>query len=447
MWSRFIGSSRLVVGLAIVGAVAIGLVGWAYSGSASANTGATCAAPEGHHGCHVDPTTTTAKPTTTTAKPTTTTAKPVTTTAKPTATTKAGTSTTGATTDTTASSSSTTGTATSSESTTTSSESTTTSLASTTSSELTTSSVPTTVSASPAGSEVPADPTTSLRYLDQNNCLKCHGDPSLTKKQADGTSISLYVDTGDLPQAVHRYQDCTACHTSSPHEVQTPLTKLSQAEKCGSCHKYQYGQYMNSVHGAPQPGGNSDPATCADCHSADANPHNVVRVLDPSASTYPKNIAQTCAKCHDDPALMDKYGIVEKVYDSYMRSFHGKAMKLSPETATIQQLDTATCVNCHGAHNIKAVADPAAPVAGMDNLLRTCQLCHPGAGPEFVNGFLGHKAANSDLLPEVYWGGTTFYIFSRAMLAGGVLIVATSISLRGVPRIVRKFKRRNKKGE
>lgn len=283
-------------------------------------------------------------------------------------------------------------------------------------------------------------------YLDTNNCLACHGDPSLTKQRADGTSISLYVNAADLPQAVHHYQDCTKCHTNNPHEVQTPLSKLSLAEKCGTCHQYEYGQYMNSVHGVPQPGGNSDPATCTDCHSANSNPHNVVRVLETGASTYPKNIAQTCAKCHDDPKLMDKYGIVEKVYDSYMRSYHGKAIKLAPDNATIQQLDTATCVNCHGSHNIKATNDPAAPVAGMDNLLRTCQLCHSGAGPEFVNGFLGHKAVNSDFLPQVYWAGTSFYIFSRAMLAGGVLIVATSIGLRGVPRVIRKVKRR-KKGE
>jgi hypothetical protein len=130
-----------------------------------------------------------------------------------------------------------------------------------------------------------------------------------------------------------------------------------------------------------------------------------------------------------------------------MRSFHGKAMKLSPSTATIQQLDTATCVNCHGAHNIKSVADPGAPVAGMDNLLKTCQLCHRAAGPEFVSGFLGHKVASSENFPQVFWGGKTFYILSRAMLGGGVLIVATSIGLRGVPRVVRKFKRRNKKEE
>jgi hypothetical protein len=310
----------------------------------------------------------------------------------------------------------------------------------------------------PTGSVIPStgpatspDPNVLQMFADQKHCLSCHGDPALTglmtKQRPDGSSIALYVDTKGSTNSVHRYKDCTSCHSDKPHDVKSPLTKLSLSEKCGTCHEYEYAQYKTSVHGAPLQGGNSDPATCTDCHSATSNPHNVVRVLDPSASTYPKNIAQTCATCHDNPKLMDKYGIVEKVYASYMRSFHGKAMKLAPDGAPIQQLDTATCVNCHGAHNIALVSDPQAQVAGMANLLETCKTCHPDAGPEFVKGFLGHKAVNSDFMPEVYWGGKSFYIFSRAMLAGGMLIVAGSITLRSVPWAARRIKRRKKKGE
>jgi hypothetical protein len=303
----------------------------------------------------------------------------------------------------------------------------------------------------PSGSGTSPDPNAVQLFADKNHCLGCHGDPSLinlmTKQRPDGSSIALFVDTMGSSNSVHRYKDCTSCHSDKPHDVQSPLTKLSSSQKCGSCHEYEYNQYKASVHGAAQFAGNSDPATCTDCHSETSNPHNVVRVLDPSASTYPKNIARTCAKCHDDPKLMDKYGIVEKVYESYMRSFHGKAMGLAREGAPIQQLDTATCINCHGAHNIAKITDPGAPVAGMDNLLKTCQTCHTDAGPEFVKGFLGHKAINSDYLPQVYWGGKGFYIFTRAMLAGGVGIVATSISLRVGPWVNRKVKRRKKKDE
>ena len=122
-------------------------------------------------------------------------------------------------------------------------------------------------------------------------------------------------------------------------------------------------------------------------------------------------------------------------------------MGLAPDGAAIQLLDTATCVSCHGAHNITSVSDPNAPVAGMDNLLKTCQTCHPTAGPEFVSGFLGHKAINSKFLPQVYWGGKAFYIFSRAMLTSGLLIVGGSISLRVVPSVTRRIRRRKKKEE
>ncbi|MFH0916344.1 MAG: hypothetical protein V1912_07855 [bacterium] len=404
---------RLAIGLAFVVAAGIALAGWGFAGPATATPGMSCNPEPGHGspGCHVGATTTTKAPTATTKAPTATTAKPTPTTAgASTATTNAGTSTTGATTSSVPTTSS-------------------------TPSTPTTSSVSTASSVPSAGSALPSDPTAPLFFLDQNNCLDCHGDPSLTKKRADGTSVSLFVDAEVLPGSVHRYQDCTTCHSSNPHEVQTPLTKLSLAEKCGTCHDHQYGQYMSSVHGVPQPSGNSDPASCTDCHSATSNPHNVARVADPSASTYPKNIADTCAKCHDDPQLMGKYGIVEKVYDSYMRSFHGKTMELSSDKVAIEQLSTATCVNCHGAHNIQLVADPNSPVAGMDNLAKTCEQCHPGAGPQFASGFLGHKEADSRSNPQVFWGERFFFIFTRVVLAGGVFLVAMPVGRMVVDRL------------
>jgi len=435
---------HLAYGVALAVAISLGFATWAFVGSAGAHPGFTCNPEPGHGnpGCHVDTTATTVKPTTT-AKPTTTTAKPTATTVRPTTTSKAVTATTSAGKGITGAVSSTT---TTGAGTTTATSASTTTASSTSATSGAAGSVPTTGSpASGAGSAAATASTTvdatTPRYSDESNCLSCHGNPSLTKKLADGSTVSLYVNANDLPQAAHRYQDCTVCHSENPHDVASPLTKQSLAQKCGSCHDYEYKQYVQSVHGVPLVGGNSDPATCVDCHSADGSPHDVVRVLDPAATTYPKNIAKTCAKCHNDSKIMNKYGIVEKVYDSYMRSFHGKAMKLSAQNATIQQLDTATCVNCHGSHNIKSVTDPTSSVAGMDNLLKTCQRCHPQAGPEFVKGFLGHKVASSSQFPQVYWGGKIFYILSRAVLAVGLLTMATSVGLRGVPWVARKVKR------
>ncbi|MFQ6122576.1 MAG: cytochrome c3 family protein [Dehalococcoidales bacterium] len=266
---------------------------------------------------------------------------------------------------------------------------------------------------------------TKAYSLDENNCLACHGDPHLTKTTEQGDKISLYVSEQLVNTAAHRYIDCTKCHTSKPHEVATPLTKLSLAEKCGSCHEYQYKLHLGSIHGQQLVRGNPDVATCVDCHSPESNPHSVIRVLEYSAPAYKKNIAQTCAKCHGNEELMASYGIVEKVYESYMRSFHGKAMQLG--TYEITQLDKATCTNCHGTHDIKSVTDPTSPVAGLDNLAKTCEQCHPGAGVEFARGFLGHKEASPDNNPAAHYTEITFTILLTTVVAFGVVVVAVAL--------------------
>ncbi len=295
---------------------------------------------------------------------------------------------------------------------------------------------------------IPIDPSAPHAYVDENNCLSCHGNHDaggvMTKQRPDGSMVELYVDPAQLRFSIHRFTDCTTCHGAKPHEADSPFTKLSQAQKCGTCHKYEYTQYISSVHGRPQVEGNSDPATCTDCHSATGSAHNIERVLDPNSSAYPKNVAKTCGKCHDDPKLMNKYGIVEKVYDSYMNSFHGKAINLSDDNTGLQQLNMATCINCHGSHNIAAVTDPDAPVAGMENLAKTCEQCHPGAGTRFASGFLGHKGAELDHIPQVYWGEKFFYVLTRATLAGGVLLVITPFGRWGVDKL-RGGKKRGKR--
>ncbi|MBI4295428.1 MAG: hypothetical protein HY669_04595 [Chloroflexi bacterium] len=258
--------------------------------------------------------------------------------------------------------------------------------------------------------------------LDQYQCLACHNRPGLSKTNGNGMEVSLYVDERDFSGSAHRYIDCTTCHTQDPHNVPTPLTKLSLAEKCGTCHQYQYQQHLQSIHGEQLARGNPDVATCVDCHSPVGNPHSVVRVLQPNAPAYPKNIAQTCGKCHADPDLMGRYGIVEKVYESYMRSFHGKATQLASDE--LSQLDKATCVNCHGTHNIKLVADPNSPVAGMENLVRTCEQCHSGAGINMASGFLGHKEATPERFPVVHWAERFFYVLTASVVSLGVIMVA-----------------------
>ncbi len=266
---------------------------------------------------------------------------------------------------------------------------------------------------------------TRVYGLDEYQCLSCHGNPQLTKTNADGKVISLYVSQADIDASAHRYIDCTTCHGSDPHKVDSPLNKQSLAQKCGSCHQYEYQQHAASVHGQQLAQGNQDVATCVDCHSPTGNPHSVIRVLEYDAPAYKKNIAQTCAKCHNDSKLMASYGIVENVYESYMRTFHGKAIQLSsPE---LSKLSEATCTNCHGVHDIKAVNDPSSPVAGLANLAKTCEQCHPGAGVNFASGFLGHKEASADNIPVAHDAEVVFKILLISVISFGAVIVILAI--------------------
>ena len=122
---------------------------------------------------------------------------------------------------------------------------------------------------------------------------------------------------------------------------------------------------------------------------------------------------------------MADYGIVEKVYESYMRSFHGKAMQLG--TYEITQLDKATCTNCHGIHDIKSVSATDSPVAGLDNLAKTCEQCHPGAGVEFASGFLGHEEASPQNIPVAHYTEILFTILLTTVITFGVIVVVVAI--------------------
>jgi len=108
-----------------------------------------------------------------------------------------------------------------------------------------------------------------------------------------------------------------------------------------------------------------------------------------------------------------------------MRSFHGKATQLG--TYEITQLDKATCTNCHGFHDIKNVSDPTSPVAGLDNLAKTCEQCHIGAGVEFAAGFLGHKESSSENNPAVHYTELLFTILLSTVVAFGALVVIAAI--------------------
>ncbi len=174
-------------------------------------------------------------------------------------------------------------------------------------------------------------------------CATCHDSQySATHDSVHGTALL----NGNIEAAV-----CTDCHGA--HNVQ-PADKRATAiqQTCENCHFEIYTVYEESVHGAALfEEGNSDVPACTDCHG-------VHDLGGPTETGFHLFSPQICANCHEDEALMDKYGISTDVFDTYVADFHGSTVVIFEQTAPDQETNKAVCVDCHGVHNIALGRQP-----------------------------------------------------------------------------------------
>ena len=237
-------------------------------------------------------------------------------------------------------------------------------------------------------------------------CTTCH-DAEYTATLDNMHAQALAA--GDDEAAV-----CTDCHGA--HDVQhpgVPTTAIPQT--CEKCHSEIYDLYADSVHGAALlEDGNTDVPTCTDCHGVHniegPAPDNPFRLFSP----------QICAKCHADEALMEKYGISTNVFQTYISDFHGTTVELFERLAPDQQTNKPVCTDCHGVHHIVATNDPESTVF-RENLLGTCQRCHPDATANFPTAWLSHYEPTADKALVVFivqW----FYRIIIPLLIGGMLL-------------------------
>jgi hypothetical protein len=244
----------------------------------------------------------------------------------------------------------------------------------------------------------------SLLYY--QNCARCHMD------KYDATMDSVHeqaLENGNKDAAL-----CVDCH--GYHDVTDPAEPRSKIpQTCERCHSQIYAEYADSVHGeALLDEGNPDVPTCIDCHGV----HNV---SGPSNSDFRLFSPQLCAECHADEDLMGKYGISTNVFDSYVSDFHGTTVIFDQEFPG-QETNKPVCIDCHGVHNMKQV-DQAESQVMRDNLLITCQRCHPDATPNFTSAWLGHYEPSLERFPAVYLVDLFYKIFIPAVLGFMVLFV------------------------
>jgi hypothetical protein len=164
--------------------------------------------------------------------------------------------------------------------------------------------------------------------------------------------------------------ECLTCHrqpvvAAAPAKL-TLAQKLAQTKQCESCHVGKenvagqalrgvkfVGSFDQSVHGAALLGGNVGAANCVDCHGA----HEMNRAMTASAKMNKLHVAETCAKCH------------EKTATEFGGSVHAAALHKG-------NVDSATCTDCHGEHDIRKHTDPGSPSSAKNVAQEVCGNCH-----------------------------------------------------------------------
>lgn len=260
----------------------------------------------------------------------------------------------------------------------------------------------------------------------RDTCKTCHTD------QYD--QIKNNVHTKALEAGNENAPTCVNCH--NPHTqpvlekdgVKTVEGRVGVAETCAKCHSGIYDQYKNSVHGSALIGeGNPDVPTCSDCHGE----HTIV---DPTTAQFRNASPELCSKCHTNKAIMNQYGLSTQVLNTYVADFHGTTVTLFEKESPDQVTNKAVCFDCHGVHDIVRTDDPQKGLVLKQNLLATCQKCHPNASTNFPTSWLSHYIPSPQRSPLVFYVNLFYQIFIPLVIGGMAFYVITDI----VRRLIEK---------
>jgi predicted CXXCH cytochrome family protein len=182
---------------------------------------------------------------------------------------------------------------------------------------------------------------------------------------------------------------CTSCHGGNPDTREVSRAhegsfrglgnRLKIPELCASCHSDlelmrpynqpvdQLAVYRTSQHGKALATGDSSAAVCTDCHGS----HDVRSPREPESPTHPRNVAATCAACHADEELVQRYRLDPEVVDNYQSSVHGRALEGGKPGAP-------DCTSCHGVHG--------ATPPGYGDVDKVCGVCHEQTREAFLEG-------------------------------------------------------------
>ena len=296
---------------------------------------------------------------------------------------------------------------------------------------------------------------------DIGDCLLCHKYPGLSRVGENGKFRLFYVNENVFMNSVHAKVKCQGCHTDIKKIPHDPAKKVDCLQQChiiepSSEQKFSHKEVATflskSVHSKYDENHRlkkyaEDMPYCLDCHD---NPlyrplsffkrvrpgisemalgrcrvchkkdefiyrfyNHVTTRLHPIRS--PKNIAEMCGRCHDDPKIVARHNLKTKAVYSYGETFHGKAASYLSERIP-------DCLDCHvnrgkSVHQMLSYKNPLS-ITYKTNKAAICTNieCHPKATPRLAN-YKVHMAFDAKQSPKEYY----FKIFF-IMLTGGTLL-------------------------
>lgn len=210
----------------------------------------------------------------------------------------------------------------------------------------------------------------------KDTCVECHsGMDGNLKKPAELIKSDVHIAAK---------LSCASCHggdnTSDDMSVamspakgfKGKIARTAIPKLCSSCHsdpnfmrKYrpqqrvdQFALYQTSVHGKKLEAGDTNVATCIDCHSV----HDIRAVKDAASPVHPLKLPGTCGRCHADAARMASYKIPTNQLDEYKTSVHWEALTKRGD------LSAPNCASCHGNHGAKPPQ--------VESVEAVCGSCH-----------------------------------------------------------------------
>ncbi len=202
--------------------------------------------------------------------------------------------------------------------------------------------------------------------ISDNSCMKCHKDENL-HRTVEGDTVSLFVNSHELPNSVHKNIQCTKCHTEVTDHLERPCSTNKPVD-CSSCHAEIFDMYFESGHGQAYYQEKENAPYCTDCHGT----HGSKSRYDDTSPVYRMVIPQLCGECHReegkaaDTELMENNALAD-----YSSSVHG--MGLTGKGLTV----SAVCTDCHTTHMAMKMSDERSSVHPA-NVQATCGSCHKG---------------------------------------------------------------------